>query len=339
MRDEQQPGTDVAGPEGSPLPDRFANPGLPAHRFRTTDTDARAAKRAERQVATIFGISALGSILFVVAYLTTDLDGDFATLQRSTILLGLGLGLAIFAIGIGAVHWARTLMPDHEQVEERHDIRGTDEDRARAAAILDDGLEESGFGRRKLIRNSLFGAAALAPVPAVLALGDLGPLPGRAPYESLWRDGVRLTRDPDERPLRAEDITLGSVFHVVPEGLSESEHPLEEKAKAAVLLVRIEPGQVQVSPERVGWDVDGIYAYSKICTHVGCPVALYEQQTHHLLCPCHQSTFDLAQHCRVIFGPAVRPLPQLPIAVDDEGYLVATAGLSDTPGPSFWERG
>ncbi len=113
MNDEQHPRTDVAAPEGRPLPDRFANPGLPAHRFRTTDTDPQAAKRAERQVATIFGLSALGSILFVVAYFAFPLEGTFASIQRSTIFLGLGLGLAIFAIGIGAVHWARTLMPDH----------------------------------------------------------------------------------------------------------------------------------------------------------------------------------------------------------------------------------
>jgi ubiquinol-cytochrome c reductase iron-sulfur subunit len=103
--------------------------------------------------------------------------------------------------------------------------------------------------------------------------------------------------------------------------------------------VRIEPGDVQDDPSRRGWDVDGIYAYSKICTHVGCPVALYEQRTHHLLCPCHQSTFDLTQHCKVIFGPAKRPLPQLPITVDAEGYLVAQGDFPEPPGPSFWERG
>jgi ubiquinol-cytochrome c reductase iron-sulfur subunit len=95
----------------------------------------------------------------------------------------------------------------------------------------------------------------------------------------------------------------------------------------------------QNDPSRDGWDVDGIYAYSKICTHVGCPVALYEQQTHHLLCPCHQSTFDVTQYCKVIFGPAKRALPQLPITVDDEGYLVAQSDFTEPVGPSYWERG
>ena len=336
---DQHVGTDVAAQDGGDSLDRFANPGVPAHRFRTTDTDQRAAKRAERQVAAFFALSAAGSLLFIVSYFAFPLDETFASVERSTWTLGLGLGLAILALGLGVVHWGRTLMPDHEQVEERHDIRGTDEDRAAAAAILQDGFEESGIGRRSLIRNSLIGAGALLPVPAVLALGDLGPRPGDALSTTLWAEGVRLTRDPDEQPIRAEDVTIGSVFHVIPEGLNESEHPLEEKAKAAVLLIRLEPGEVQEDPEREGWDVDGIYAYSKICTHVGCPVALYEQRTHHLLCPCHQSTFDVTQHCRVVFGPAKRPLPQLPITVDEEGYLVATAGFPEPPGPSFWERG
>ena len=103
--------------------------------------------------------------------------------------------------------------------------------------------------------------------------------------------------------------------------------------------MRLEPERAQRGTRpRVDWSYDGIVAYSKICTHVGCPVALYEQQTHHLLCPCHQSQFDVANHCEVIFGPAKRPLPQLPIAVDDEGYLIAQSDFTEPVGPSFWER-
>jgi ubiquinol-cytochrome c reductase iron-sulfur subunit len=156
---------------------------------------------------------------------------------------------------------------------------------------------------------------------------------------TLWDENVRLTRDPDGTPIKASDVTLGSVFHVIPEGLNElHEHKLEEKAKAAVLLMRLKPGDLHVSPEREDWNYNGIVAYSKICTHVGCPVALYEQQTHHLLCPCHQSQFDITREAAVIFGPAKRPLPQLPITVDDEGYLVARSDFTEPVGPSFWER-
>jgi ubiquinol-cytochrome c reductase iron-sulfur subunit len=103
--------------------------------------------------------------------------------------------------------------------------------------------------------------------------------------------------------------------------------------------MRLDPQKMKVSAGRETWHHDGIVAYSKICTHVGCPVALYEQQTHHLLCPCHQSTFDLTQECKVIFGPAGHALPQLPITVDAEGFLVAQSDFLEPVGPSYWERG
>lgn len=155
---------------------------------------------------------------------------------------------------------------------------------------------------------------------------------------TLWTEGTRLTLDPSGAPILASDVTIGSAFHVIPEGLNDVEDKLEEKAKAAVLLMRLKPEDLTVSEGRETWNYDGIVAYSKICTHVGCPVALYEQQTHHLLCPCHQSQFDIKREAEVIFGPAKRPLPQLPITVDAEGYLVARSDFTEPVGPSFWER-
>jgi ubiquinol-cytochrome c reductase iron-sulfur subunit len=233
-------------------------------------------------------------------------------------------------------------MPDHEVSEERHAIR-TEDDRQAAVRIVDDIVDETGIKRRPLIRNTLLGAVALAPLPALAIFGDLGPRPDKALSHTMWApvEGKlkRLTRDPDGTPIKASDVTLGSAFHVIPEGLNElHEGKLNEKAKAVVLLMRLDPASLNPSPGREDWGYNGIVAYSKICTHVGCPVALYEQQTHHLLCPCHQSTFDLTNECKVIFGPASRPLPQLPIAVDDEGYLVATSDFKEPVGPSYWER-
>jgi ubiquinol-cytochrome c reductase iron-sulfur subunit len=129
--------------------------------------------------------------------------------------------------------------------------------------------------------------------------------------------------------------------HIIPEATDEfrnSHDWITEKAKAVVLLVRLDPKDLKETEERKSWSYDGIVAYSKICTHVGCPVALYEQQTHHLLCPCHQSTFDVADGAKVVFGPAKRALPQLPITVDDEGYLIAQDDFNEPIGPSYWER-
>jgi len=155
---------------------------------------------------------------------------------------------------------------------------------------------------------------------------------------TAWRAGRRLAIDPTDIPIKAADVTIGSIFSVIPQGLSEEPHYLEEKAKAVVILLRLDPRDLVEPEDKKDWSYNGIVAYSKVCTHVGCPVALYEQQTHHLLCPCHQSTFDVTDQCKVVFGPAKRPLPQLPITVDDEGYLIARSDFTEPVGPSFWER-
>lgn len=316
----------------------FADPGIPPHKKRLADVDPRAAKRAEHQVTILLIISILGTFLFLYAYFFINLDATIATLRMQNVFLGLGIAFSLLGIGIGVVHWAKTLMPDHELAEERHTIR-EEEDRLEAVKIIEKITEESGISRRPLIRNTLIGAAILAPLPAVALFRDLGPLPKDSLRHTMWNKGIRLTRDPSGTPIKASEVTIGSVFHVIPEGLEEKEHKLEEKAKAAVLLMRLNENDLNPSPGKEDWAYNGIVAYSKICTHVGCPVALYEQQTHHLLCPCHQSTFDVSQECKVIFGPAKRALPQLPITVDAEGYLVATSDFHEPVGPSFWERG
>ena len=320
-------------------PDAVKDPGLEPHRTRMTDKSVKHEKAAARQVAAMFFASVLGSAFAMYAYFAFPLTEDLGTVRNNTLLLGLGITLGMLGIGIGAVHWAKTLMPDAEVSEERHPARGTEAVRARAVEIIKLADSESGFSRRKLIRRSLYGALALFPLPAIVLFGDLGPNPGDSLRHTMWKKGTRLTSDPTGTPIKASDVTLGSVFHVIPEGLIDLEHhKLEEKAKAAVLLVRLDPADLNESEERKTWSYDGIVAYSKICTHVGCPVALYEQQTHNLLCPCHQSTFDVTNACKVVFGPATRPLPQLPIAVDAEGYLIAQSDFTEPVGPSFWER-
>ena len=333
----------VATDRGGAVPVRFENPGLVPHHHRLSDVDPKAAKRAERQVATLFGISALGTLLTLVAYFSIKFDTPMSFVEHmartrlSTELLGIGLTLALFGVGAGAVHWAKTLMPDEERVEDRHLQRGSDADRQDAVSILKEGAAESGLGRRPLIRNSLIGALALAPLPAVAFLRDTGPMPGNNLSTTMWKANQKLLTDPQGTPVKASDLRIGSVVHIVPEGINEEEHYLEQKAKAAVLLMRLDPKDLD--PASVPGSYEGIVAYSKICTHMGCPVALYEQQTHHLLCPCHQSTFDVTQNCKVVFGPAKRPLPQLAITVDADGYLVAKEGFREAVGPSFWERG
>lgn len=320
---------------GGPVEPHFPDPGLPAHRYRMTDTDPRAAKRAERQVTGLFLLSALGTLTFLIGYFAVQLTG-IGSLGVSNRLLGGGLGLALFALGVGAVHWAKTLMSDEEIVEERHPVRSTDEERATAAALIAQGNAESGFGRRKMIRNSLVTALGALGLPAIVSLRDMGPLPGKSLDHTAWKKGIRLVTDPTGQPIKPEDVPVGGIVHVLPEGVTD----LNEQAKAASIVIRLEPEQAlaSVPPERKDWVYAGIVCYSLICTHVGCPVGLYEQQSHHLLCPCHQSTFDVLDHCNVIFGPAARALPQLAITVNSDGYLVAQHDYTEPVGPSFWER-
>ena len=342
-------GTELATTHGPEAPSGLAviatdpvqNPGFPPERERQTDLDPVKQDKAAFQVSALFYVSIVGSIFAVAAYIAFPIvPGDMASVRMNTLMLGLGITLGLLGIGIGAVHWAKALMSDVEIVEQRHGTRGTDATRAKAVEVFTLGNKESGFGRRSLIRNSLIGALVLTPIPAVALFRDLAPAedPVALLKHTMWAKGTRLTRDPSGTPIKASDVTLGSAFHIIPEGLNDSEHKLEEKAKAAVLLMRLRPEDLTELPERASWSYDGIVAYSKICTHVGCPVALYEQQTHHLLCPCHQSQFDVANHAEVIFGPAKRALPQLPIAVDSEGYLIAQSDFLEPVGPSFWER-
>jgi ubiquinol-cytochrome c reductase iron-sulfur subunit len=331
-----QASTTLAKPEGG-VPDRFENPGLPEHRHRMGDTDPAAARRAERQVAFFLVLSMIGTIGIIVSLIGIKYDDSFERISLSTKAIGLSMFVSLFALGVGAVHWAKTLMPDDERIDYRHRQRGTTAERDEAVSILKEGAAEAGLGRRPLIRNTLIGSLALFPIPAVFFFRDTGPLPGNDLSTTMWKADTYLVKDPEGGRIRAADVSIGSVVHVLPEGIEEADEVLNEKAKSAVLLMRLDASLLtQKSAE---WGVDGTVAYSKICTHMGCPVALYEQQTHHLLCPCHQSTFDLTQDCKVIFGPAKRALPQLPIAVDDEGYLMATDGFNEAVGPSFWERG
>jgi ubiquinol-cytochrome c reductase iron-sulfur subunit len=263
--------------------------------------------------------------------------------------LGLALGLSLLMIGIGAIQWARKLMSDHEIVEMRHPVASSVTDRREALAALSQGAVDSGLGRRPLIRNSLLGAVAMLGLPAIVVLRDLGPLPGTTLEETVWRKGMRIVNDVSGTPIRPQNMDVGQLVNAEPEVFFATDaegEPLydgvtlqQAKAKAAVILVKMAPMDITASPDRANWGVNGILCFSKICTHVGCPISLWEQQTHHLLCPCHQSTFDLADNGKVIFGPAARSLPQLEMGVDGEGYLIAMSDFKEPVGPSFWERG
>jgi ubiquinol-cytochrome c reductase iron-sulfur subunit len=311
----------------------------------------------------MFGLSAVCTILLIVSYFSFEIGSDpdvIGNFGASNLTIGLSLTGALLFIGIGIIQLARKLMADQEIVEYRHPARSSDEDREATLQALNVGIEESGIGRRPLVRNSMLGAVGLLGLPAVVMLRDLGPAPGQVGpgkkidypgagiENTIWRKGMRVVRDVTGTPIRPGDLEIGDLFNAEPAGIYDEGPdggPLEgvvlqiNKSKGAVVLVRMEPEDIVPAEGRENWSVDGIVCYSKICTHVGCPISLYERTTHHLLCPCHQSTFDLADSARVVFGPAARPLPQLPLEVDEEGYLVAQDAFNEPVGPSYWERG
>jgi ubiquinol-cytochrome c reductase iron-sulfur subunit len=182
-------------------------------------------------------------------------------------------------------------------------------------------------------------------IPLIVVFADLGPWPTKkkraATIETtIWREGIRLVNDVTYIPIKASDLEIGQLVNGQPENLKDLEGTefQQAKAKSSIIIVRMDPRTIRIPASRQDWQVGGILCYSKICTHVGCPISLWEQQTHHLLCPCHQSTFDLGNSGLVIFGPAARSLPQLPITVDAEGYLVSRSGFTVPVGPSFFER-
>jgi len=319
------------------------DPGLPAHIHRKADHDPAAANRAERQVAILFGISALGTLLLIVSYIFVPQDLFFfipVMGNQNAHQLGLGLGMAIslFFIGMGAIHWAKTLMPDTEVVAQRHEFRSPDADRKEFVDAVKSGATASGLGRRSLIKKSLGAALGLSALSPLLLLRDLGPSPKQDFQKTSWKSGTYLVTDPGNRRIKAADLEVGAVAQVLPEIADPEHRKLSDIGKDAVLLIRLRPQEFNLTPTKMAMTHDGIIAFSKICSHMGCAVALYEQQTKHLLCPCHQSTFDVTRGAKVIFGPAARPLPQLNISVDGEGYLVAREPFSEPVGPSFWER-
>ena len=319
----------------------------PARELPPEPDDPVRAKKAERLVAACFLLAMLAGFGFLVAYALIGV-GSLTGAEHSNLFLGATMSLVMLLLGGGAVIWVRHIMPTVEITEQRHPLRSAPEDRAAFKETFEEGAEASQFVKRPLLRRTLIAATVPVAVAPLFLLRDLGPLPGTSLDFTVWRKGLRLLVYGTGRPITpAEFSSPGSIISVGPEGYLDND---DDMAKAAVIIIKFRPGEIAFGPNaRPGaastpntvvpnWTVDNIVAYSKICTHVGCPAALYEQTTHHILCPCHQSTFDAAQGARVIFGPATRPLPQLPIGVDAQGYLVALGDFNEPVGPSFWER-
>ncbi|MFE0592424.1 ubiquinol-cytochrome c reductase iron-sulfur subunit [Micromonospora echinospora] len=311
---------------------------------------SKAERRTTRLVASFFLLTGLAATAFLAVYIwwPWQYEPGHGGDKFYTPLLGLTLGVALLGIGFGILTWGKKLLPKEVAIQDRHEGEVDQEGRKITGQTMLFVADELGVKRRPLLGISLL--AGLAPVGAVAAAPLVGGLI-KQPHENnqMFTTGftpgeggerIRLVRE-DGRPVRPADISAGGQITVFP-GI---EHGVSNKhADSVTLLIHLRESdavEARAANDRVGHNdyMWGNYAaYSKICTHAGCPASLYEQQTNRLLCPCHQSQFLITDNARPIFGPASRRLPQLPIEVDDEGFFVAKSDYTETVGPDFWER-
>jgi ubiquinol-cytochrome c reductase iron-sulfur subunit len=249
-------------------------------------------------------------------------------------ILGATMGFGLFFLGIGLVAWGKYLMPRGPFVEERHELATSQADRdAMAAAII-----ERGGGvvkRRKMLAGLLGGGLGVFSLVALFpVIRSLGPLPKGTLFHTDWKKGSYAV-DQTGRRVNVGDLAVGSIVTVFPEGTENTDRG---QAVDQTVLIRVSNENYTTQKGRESWGPKGYIAYSKLCTHLGCPVGLYEQELQLLVCPCHQSMFNVTNGAIPEFGPAPRPLPQLPLYIDAEGNIRAQNGYDQPVGPGFWER-
>ena len=324
-----------------------------AQRFPVPGTKAE--RRVERAIALLFMITGAASTAFVAAYIWwpwkyepgSHLDKWY------TPVLGLTLGTALLSLALPIITWAKKLLPAEVSEQDRHDGASPDDERKLTAATLINLADETGIARRPLLKGALvlgalpLGAVAVAPIVGALIRSPHDPdnVLMHTGWDPVKNGGtmVPVVRD-DMTPVRPEDVSVGgqiTVFPGIPLGNTN------EYADSPVLLIHLRQADadelrrnlshVELNARDGGSMWGDFVAYSKICSHAGCPASLYEQQTNKLLCPCHQSQFLITDNAQPVFGPATRRLPMLPLTVQD-GVFVAKSDFREPIGPGFWER-
>ena len=282
--------------------------------------------RAQMLVFWLFLAAAVCGVAFPVVYAVN-------AIPHQTQFLGLSLGLCLAFIALACMVMSRSLVPV-EELEEDYPPSSHPEEQEKVEQIVDESGDR--ITRRRLFVVGLGAAGTALGVALLTPLASLGPVFDVSSFfRTPWRRGVRLVGE-DGSAFRAADIEEGTFYTAFPE------HADREQMGAPLVIVRLPVGELRLPPERKGWAPDGILAYSKICTHAGCAIALYRKPTFApteprpaLVCPCHYSTFDPSRAGKVIFGPAGRPLPQLPLLIDGDGHLRAAGNFNRPPGPSW----
>jgi ubiquinol-cytochrome c reductase iron-sulfur subunit len=274
-------------------------------------------KGAQRAIAVSFSVAIFAALGLCVVYIAGGQP------QAEGALLFVALG----GIGVGLLVWARSLMTEiRDQTQRRPPSPAPRAERRAAAEEVLGGVEE--IKRRRILARLLLGAGAALAVAALFPIRSLGRAPSGSLFTTAWRAGSRLVGE-DGQPITRDTLEVGSFTTVFPEGHAGS-------SDAQAVLIRVDPELLRLPPDRAAGAPEGLVAYSKLCTHAGCPLGLYLAAVHQLRCPCHQSTFDVLDGATPVYGPAPRPLPQLPIEVAGDGSLVARGDFTEPVGPSFW---
>ncbi|MPY79912.1 MAG: Rieske 2Fe-2S domain-containing protein [Actinophytocola sp.] len=342
---------------------------LRRYHYRWPEQETRAERRARRHVLYWWALTVVAGLGAAVVYLVWPWEyvppgGEgYVWYRLYTPVLGLCIGVALISFACGFIVLVKRFFPDEQAVQQRHDAEQSPaEDRATLAATAAEAANASQLRRRSVFtRAAGVSAGALGTGLGVTILGGVWQYPwettghDESTKDTLWHTGwaqdgdetVYLREDSGDvhevTLLTPEDIAAPGLMAVVPFRESERDDPealrkARERADNPATLLRLPPGtEVEPKAVREGMNVGDFYAYSRICTHLGCPVGMYEGRTDRLFCPCHQSMFDLRRHAEPIFGPAARPLPQLPIDLDESGYFIAKGDFTAPIGPSFWE--
>jgi ubiquinol-cytochrome c reductase iron-sulfur subunit len=286
-----------------------------------------ASESGELLTLALLGLSSLSAIAFVIVY---ALD----SISAQTQFLGLTLGLALLFFAAALVVTGKELVPEEELVHE-YPPREHPGEQETVEQLVEEGVD--GISRRRLLKLGLLGAGGALGLAALTPALSFGPaFRIKELFATPWRKG-RLLVDDAGRPWRASDIDVADFYTAFPEGANK------EEQGSPLVLVRLPTKRLALPAELAGYDADGIVAYSKICTHAGCAISMYrvplfppDEPQPALVCPCHYSTFDPASGGTVLFGPAGRRLPMLPLQIDAKGYLRAKGNFDEAVGPSWW---
>lgn len=277
----------------------------------------------ERRATRVAGGAFLGAILSGIALFVVYATGGQTQLE------GLFLGLGFGGVAIGLTVWAKVLIREPDVIEDRPELRSPEEERRKFREAYEEATVrvEANPSRRRFLTRLLAGAAASLGVALLLPFRSLGEPPGISLFRTAWEEGRRVVGFEGEY-VRPTDLAFGGVLTVFPEGHIGS-------WDSQALLIRL-PEDAYALPEGAPPPIDGVVCFSKVCTHAGCPIGLFRAGAGELFCPCHQSKFDALRGAEPVGGPTTRALPQLPLAVDDDGYLVAAADFAEPIGPAFW---